>query len=531
MTFDVWPSHRDLRETYLPAFRAAVREAKVASVMAAYNRLYGDPCCASRLLLEEILRKEWGFEGFVVSDGGGFDFVHGNHMVSCGPAETVAMSFRNGCDMELGNVCEKGLGAALERGLLTAADLDRCLRHSLTILFRLGFFDADGGPYAATPYRVVGCREHRELALEMARQSLVLIKNENRLLPLSRDLANVAVIGPNADSRAVLIGNYNGIPARQITALQGIQDLAGEATRIWFAQGCDLTDKPVFFAFGPKERNLSEAVAAAKRSAVAILCLGLDPTMEGENGDPEADETDAGGDRRTLDLPKSQQELLRAIRATGTPVVLVLFGGSPVTGVYQHADAVIQAFYPGEAGGQALAEVLFGDVNPAGRLPVTIPQSTEQLPPFADYQMRGRTYRFMAETPAYCFGHGLSYTTFEYTDVALSRAHIQAGQTVELSVRVRNTGPRAGDEVVQVYLRDVEASVPVPRVKLCGATRISLAPGEQKSVSVHIPEQAFQAYDDKGAPRIETGVFELFVGGGCPRQEGVRGQWTSLTVT
>jgi beta-glucosidase len=519
MTFDAAPSGRDLYESYLPAFRAAVQEGGAGSVMSAYNRLYGLPCCTSPLLQQEILRDQWGFDGYVVSDGGAYDFVHDTHMVSRGPAETVAMAIRNGCDLELGDVCRSGLAEALAAGLLTEADLDTALRRTLTALMRLGFFDPEECvPYAAIPYDVVGCPDHQALTLEMARQSLVLVKNRDGLLPLSPKLANLAVCGPNADSRAVLIGNYNGLPARQITALMGIQEAVEAHTRVWYAQGCDLTDKPIFFAFGPKERNLSEAVAAAKRSEVAIVCLGLDPSMEGENGDPEADVTDLGGDRKGLELPRCQQQLLEAIHATGTPVVVVFFGGSPIAApwAYAHADAVLQAFYPGEAGGQAIAEVLFGAVNPAGRLPVSIPQATTQLPPLADYRMAGHTYRFMTETPSYYFGHGLSYTTFAYRHLRLSADTLQPDQPLTISVEVTNSGDRRGDEVVQLYVRDLEASVPVPALHLEAFQRVSLLPGMTQTVTFTLQSEQLAAYTDDGQPFLEAGDFQLWVGGGHP---------------
>ncbi len=517
MTFDVAPSGRDLYETYLPAFRAAVQEAKVESVMSAYNRLYGKPCCASKLLLQDILREEWGFDGYVVSDGGAYDYCHDTHMVSRGPAETTAMSCKNGCDIELGYVVDKGAALALQQGLISEKDIDIALLRTIKALLKLGFYDLDEKvPYAAIPYDVVGCDKHMDLALEMARQSIVLIKNKGGLLPLSGN-KNIAVMGPNADSRSVLIGNYNGIPSRQITALTGIQQAAGD-TRVWFTQGCDLTDKPIFFAFGAKDRNLSEAVAAAKRSDVAILCMGLDPTMEGENGDPEAGVTDLGGDRKGLELPICQQELIQAIHATGTPVILVLFGGSPVAApwAFENADAIIQAFYPGELGGQAIADVLFGKVNPAGRLPITMLKSSDQLLPMADYNMAGHTYRFLHDTPSYYFGHGLSYTSFAYSNLILSHDVLSQVQTLSITVNVTNTGKTDGDEVIQLYVKDIESSVPVPVIHLEGFKRIHLKSGETKKVEfVVMPEQLY-LYSDDGQPFFESGEFNIWVGGGHP---------------
>jgi beta-glucosidase len=517
MTFDVAPSKRDLYETYLPAFHAAVVEGKVESVMSAYNRLYGKPCCASKFLLQDILRDEWGFDGYVVSDGGAYDYCHDTHMVSRGPAETTAMSCINGCDIELGNVVDTGAKLALEQGLITAVDIDTVLMRTIKALMKLGFYDPNEiVPYAAIPYDVVGCKKHMDLSLEMARQSMVLVKN-NGILPLSNETKNIAVMGPNADSRSVLIGNYNGIPSKQITALTGIQQTAGDA-RVWFTQGCDLTDKPIFFAFGAKDRNLSEAVAAAKRSDVAILCMGLDPTMEGENGDPEAGVTDLGGDRKGLELPICQQELIKTIHDTGTPVVLVLFGGSPVAApwAFENVAAVVQAFYPGELGGQAIADVLFGKVNPAGRMPITMLKSSEQLLPMADYNMAGHTYRFLTDTPSYYFGHGLSYTTFKYSNLIVGHELLSQAQTQIIEVDVTNIGKLDGDEVVQLYVKDVASSVPVPIIHLEGFQKIHLKSGETKRLEFILhPEQLF-VYNDEGQPFFESGEYQIWVGGGHP---------------
>lgn len=514
-SFDARVTPKNLRETYLPAFEACVREAGAMSVMGAYNRTNGEPCCASKTLLQDILRDEWEFEGYVVSDCGAIQDIHQHHAVTTCTAESAAMSVNNGCDLECGCVYASLLNA-LQKNLINEDIIDKALIRLFTARFRLGMFDPpEMVPYAQIPYEVNDCEEHRELARRAARESMVLLRNAEcgvrngeqgkGLLPLSKELSSMAVIGPNADSLDVLLGNYFGTPSRYVTPLEGIRNALSPTTRVWYAKGCEL--------LGDSTYGFSEAISAAERAEVVIMCLGLSPQIEGEAGD--AFNSDAGGDRLHLDLTGVQQQLLEQVVAVGKPVVLVLINGSAlaINWANENVPAILEAWYPGEEGGTAIADVIFGDYNPSGRLPVTFPKSLEQLPPFEDYSMRGRTYRYMTEEPLYPFGYGLSYTTFGYSDMKLSKEKLNLGESLEVSFRVTNTGDRAGDEVVQLYLSDLEASVDVPKRSLVGFTRVSLTPGASEEISFIISSRQMSLVNDLGEWVMEPGEFRIEVGG------------------
>lgn len=524
-SFDAQVSLKDLRETYLPAFKECIKEGKAESIMGAYNRTNGEPCCASPTLLQKILREEWGFEGYVVSDCGAIDDIHKHHKVTSTPEESAALAVNSGCDLNCGRTFES-LVNAVKQGLISEEAIDRAVKRLFRARFKLGMFDPpEKVPYARIPYEVNDSEEHRKLALEMARESMVLLKNEGGLLPLKKDLKAIAVIGPNADELKVLLGNYNGMPSRYVTALEGIRRKVSTGTRVYYAQGCDLTNAEDT-SWGPRATaGFAEALAAAERSDVVIMCLGLSPDLEGEEGNTP--KSKAGGDRTGLDLPGMQKELLKAVVATGKPVVLVLFSGSPlaVNWAHENVPAILQAWYPGEEGGTAIADVLFGDYCPGGRLPVTFVKSLEQLPPFTDYSMKGRTYRYMEDEPLYPFGYGLSYTAFEYSNLRLDADKVQAGQSVTVSVDVKNTGEMAGDEVVQLYLKDLEASVDVPVHELKGFSRIRLQPGESKTVSFEITPRQMALIDNDGICILEPGRFRVTVGVRQPdrRSEGLAG--------
>ena len=503
--FDAQVSPKDLRETYLPAFRDCVVEGEAVSVMGAYNRTNGEPCCASKTLLLDILRDEWGFDGYVVSDCGAICDIHAHHQVTNTPAESAALAVNKGCDLECGNQYSH-LMIAVEQGLISEEAITTAVTRLFEARFRLGMFDPpEMVPYARIPYEVNDCAEHRELARQVARESMVLLKNEGNLLPLRKDLKWVAVIGPNADSLDILLGNYYGTPSKYVTPLEGIRNAVSPNTRVIYAKGCEVT--------GGGKEGFAEAFAAADRADVVIMCLGLSPKIEGEEGD--AAFSDAGGDRLHLDLPGVQQELLETVCARGKPVVLVLLNGSAVAVNWgqEYVPAILDAWYPGEEGGNAIADVLFGDYNPAGRLPVTFVKSLDQLPPFDDYGMKGRTYRYMEDEPLYPFGFGLSYATFEYNDLRLSSTRLSTGDSLEARVRVRNTGSRAGDEVVQLYISDLEASVSVQIRRLARFQRISLAPGEGKEVVFTLSAGDFELVDEQGRWVLEPGMFRISVGG------------------
>ncbi|HBG09306.1 MAG TPA: glycosyl hydrolase, partial [Firmicutes bacterium] len=438
-SFDARCSQKDLYETYLPAFRALVVDADVESVMGAYNRTNGEPCCASPTLLQKILREDWGFEGHVVSDCGAIYDIHAHHKVTNSPEESAALAVKNGCDLNCGRVYP-ALREAVAQGLISEEEIDQALARLLRTKFKLGLFDPEEEvPFANVPYEVVACPEHRSLAREMARQSMVLLKNENNLLPLGTDLKTVAVIGPNADARKVLLGNYFGTSTQLVTALDGIRRKLEPDCKVLFAEGCDLTTtKPGYWGDSPKS-GFAEALAVAERADAVIMCMGISPDLEGEEG--AAANSDGGGDRIGLDLPGMQEELIKEVAALGKPLVLVLFSGSPLTvnWAHEHVPAIIQAWYPGEEGGNALADIIFGDYNPAGRLPITFVKSVDQLPPFTDYAMAGRTYRFSEEKPLYPFGYGLSYTTFAYSNLQ-APPELAIGQDLVVQVDVENTG-------------------------------------------------------------------------------------------
>jgi len=519
--FDAQVSRRDLHETYLPAFRACVKAGKAASIMGAYSRLNGEPCCASDTLLEQILRDEWGFDGYVVSDCGALRDIHGGHRVTRNLLESAVLALQNGCDLNCGAVYNH-LRRAVVKGLLDEKLIERALRRLLSARFRLGMFDPpEDVPYASISPDVVACEEHQQLALEMARQSIVLLKNEDNLLPLDRSLRSVAVVGPNAESLSALLGNYTGYPSQYVTPLAGILNAVSVGAQVLYRQGCGIWQG---------RGGIKAAVQAAEQADVVIAVLGLTAQAEGEEG--SAPQSEAHGDRIHVGLPDVQGELLRALHATGVPVVLVLMSGSPlaVTWADENIPAILHAWYPGQAGGRALAEVLFGDYNPAGRLPVTFIRSLDQLPLFSDYSMSNRTYRFMMEEPLYPFGYGLSYTQFRYSKLQVSPREIGAAERVKVTVQVQNVGPVAGDEVVQLYLSDVEASVPVPQLHLEGFRRVHLGPGQARRLTFTIAPRQLAAYRDDGAAFVEPGEFIISVGGGQPTDPTAGALQATLTV-
>jgi len=510
--FNAEVSVRDLRMTYLPAFEALVREAGVAGVMGAYNRTNGEACCASPYLLQEILRNKWGFEGYIVSDCGAIRDIHQHHQLVETPEEASALAVKNGCNLNCGCTYEYLL-SSVRGGLLTEKDIDSALAYLLPIRFRLGMFDPiEDVPYAQIPMEANDTPANRALALEVARQSLVLLKNEGALLPLDKDLESVAVIGPNADDEIVLRGNYFGTPSEAITVLEGIKGLVSPSTEVRYVRGCEI--------FEPGQDGFADAVQMANQSDVAVLVLGLSQQLEGEEGQNEGSPngTLSRGDRTEIGLPGEQEALLKMVAETGTPMVLVLVNGSPlaVNWAQEHCPAILEAWYPGQAGGRAVAEALFGDYNPGGRLPMTFYQSVDQLPPFEDYEMKGRTYRYFDGEALYPFGYGLSYTTFAYSDLALSHDRMGATEILQVSCVVRNTGKRTGDEVVQVYLRDEDAPLPVPRHSLVGFKRVRLAPGAEERVTFNIQPRQFAFVNEEGCWVIEPGAFTVFVGGGQP---------------
>lgn len=519
--FDAVVSKKDLRETYLPAFRDAVKEAKVESVMGAYNRVNGEAACASVTLLEEILRQEWGFRGHVVSDCWAVEDIHKHHKITATPEESAALAVNNGTDLNCGRIYEC-LKQAVAEGLITEEAVDRAVIRLINTRIKLGMFDPpEMVSYTKIPFEVNDCEEHRRLALETAEKSIVLLKNKDRLLPLDKKkLKTIAVIGPNADDKRILLGNYPGTPSEYVTPLSGIRKAVGDRVKILYAEGCNLTGTEGNLLGELATRGFSEALSVAERADVIVMCLGLSPAIEGEEIDVA--NSDGGGDRNGIELPGMQEELLKAVASTGKPIVLTLFNGSPVmlNWAQDNIPAIVEAWYPGEEGGTALANVLFGGCNPSGRLPVTFVKSIDQLPPFTDYSMKGRTYRYLEGEPLYPFGYGLSYTVFNYSNLTLSDQKLNTADTKEIRVmvEVENTGERSGEEVVQLYVKDTEAGVIVPKHELKGVKRITLEPKAKQKVEFSLTKRQLALIDNEGKCRLEPGEFKIYVGGRQPDQ-------------
>ncbi len=505
--FDARVNARDLHETYLYAFKALVQEAKVEAIMGAYNRVNGEACNASPTLLQKILREQWGFQGHVVSDCGAVEDIYEHHQLFRIKEEAIAAAVRAGCDLCCG-AAYAGLTEAVRKDFLTEAALDVALTHLFTSRFKLGMFDPDAlVPFAKIPYSVVDSAAHRELARQAARESLVLLKNDG-LLPLRDGQFNtIAVIGPNAHNAEVQWGNYNGTPSYTITPLDGLVRRAFPGSNVFYTNGCPLNGGPNDIVWETHEH--------CEYADLIVAVVGLSAMLEGEEG--------AGGgtgDRTGLGLPASQQAMLEIIQQSGKPFIVVLLNGSMVElgWAHEHANAIIEAWYPGQEGGTAIAEVIFGDYNPGGRLPVTFYQSTEQLPPFEDYSMTERTYRFFTGEPLYPFGYGLSYTTFQYDNLRASATIKDASAPLTVTVDVTNTGDRAGDEVAQLYLNALAPAVPAPLRQLRGFQRVHLDVGETRTLTFTLAPDAFALTADDGASLILPGAYRLAVGGKQPDQ-------------
>lgn len=653
--FDAKVGMKDLYETYLPQFEMGIKEGKAYSLMCAYNRLNGEPCCGSSGLLNTILRKDWNFNGYVVSDCDAIDDIALHHKVTATPEEAVALAIKSGTDLECGRFF-KHLRAAVDQKLISEAELDVALKRIFTARFKLGIFDDSAQvAWAKIPYSTVDQQSHRQLALEAARKSMVLLKNDHNTLPLKKDLKSIAVVGPNADQWLMLLGNYNGVPADPITPLRGIREKLPDA-EVSFAQGCELSDgMPMFYPipaqvlfngsakglkveyfnsadltgtpiaasvdsiidvnwkdkaprpdmdddnfgvrwtgelrpevtgnyqlglittcnsklylddsliartvyhfrdeFGdprlrksipiqlvkgriykikidagetfadaqvqlvwaaPKQNLKQQAIDIAKKAEVIVLCMGITPRMEGEEMDIKIDGF-RGGDRSKLSLPAVQQDLIKSIAALGKPVVLVLFNGSALAINWEdeHLPAILEAWYPGQASGTAIADVLFGDYNPGGKLPVTFYHSENDLPPFEQYAMTSQTYRYFKGEALYPFGYGLSYTGFKFDQPEMDSV-ISKNTGLTLKVRVTNTGSVAGDEVLQIYVKNLGDQIHQPIHSLKSFRRVHLQPGESKQVQLTLRPDAFIYYNENGEKIMESGRFQVVVGDGQP---------------
>ncbi len=516
--FDAEVNDKDLWETYLPAFEKLVKKANVEAVMGAYNRTNGEPCCGHKVLMEDILRGQWGFEGHYVSDCWAVRDFHTNHMVTATAEESAALALKTGCDVNCGNTYLHML-SAYEQGLVTEEDITIAAERLFTTRFLLGLFDET--EYDNIGYDAIECKEHLELADRATAEGVVLLKN-NGVLPLKKDsLKSIGVVGPNANSRVALVGNYHGTSSRYITVLEGIQDAVSEETRVYYSEGCHLFKDRVEH-LGWRQDRISEAVSVAKNSDVVILCVGLDETLEGEEGD--TGNSYASGDKTDLLLPEVQRELIEAVLKVGKPTIVLNMTGSAMDLRYEqeHADAILQVWYPGARGGKVIADMLFGELSPSGKLPITFYKDTADLPDFEDYSMKGRTYKYLTGEPLYPFGYGLSYGDAAIGAVTVNGQAVAGGAgvavdtsaEVTVAVTVENKSNIALGEVVQIYIKDVTSEYAPTAGKLCGFARVNLAAGEKKQVSVVLDEDAFTVVNNQGQKIKDGKQFTVSVGFG-----------------
>ncbi len=511
--FNAESTPKDMEETYLRAFEECVADAKVEAVMGAYNRTNGEPCCGSEFLMVDTLRGKWGFEGHFVSDCGAINDFHAGHMVTQTPAQSAALALEMGCDLNCGSIYAHVM-SAYEQGLVTEEQITRSAERLFTTRYLLGIL-GDGCEFDSIPYEKVECPEHLALAQEATRKSCVLLKN-NGLLPLNPEtVGTVGVIGPNANSRKALIGNYYGTSSRYITPLEGIQDAMEGHGRVLYSEGCHLFHDHIEWQ---PEARLAEAVTVAKHSDVVILVLGLDETLEGEEGCIDGMEV---GDKKDLLLPKVQRDLMTRILDLGKPTVVLLMAGSSMdlSEAQQKADAVLLTWYPGARGGTAIADLLFGKASPSGKLPVTFyhNEALEEMPDFTDYSMENRTYRYYTGTPLYPFGYGLTYG-----DTAVTGLKATWDTAV---VTVENRGV-ATEDVVQLYLKDEGSEFAPVNPILCGFRRVALAAGEIRTVEIPIDPKAFTVVNNEGQRIGGSGRYTLYAGFGQPdsRTEALTGK-------
>ncbi len=513
-SFDACVNEQDLRETYLPAFQACVQEAGVETVMGAYNRTNGEPCCGSGRLLRDILRKEWGFDGHVTSDCWAIKDFHEQHCVTATPVESVSLAMNNGCDLNCGSLFLY-LEQAVKEGLVDEKRLDEAVVNLFTSRMKLGVFDEKGeNPYDKIPYTVVDSPKMRRLNEQVAERCVVLLKNDNQILPLQKEkLHTIGVIGPNADNRRALVGNYEGTASRYVTVLEGIQDYVGDEVRVLYSEGCHLY-KDRTSGLAQENDRASEVRGVCRESDVIIAVMGLDASLEGEEGDTGNEY--GSGDKPNLNLPGLQHDILKIAKESGKPVILVLLTGSAMAVTWEdaHLDAILQGWYPGAQGGAAIARILFGEANPEGKLPVTFYRTTEELPAFEDYSMKGRTYRYMKQKALYPFGYGLSYTTYSYENAKLVSDDICGEAGVILRAEVRNTGVMDGTETVQIYVGLERDEAPNPQLKKI--VKVPLKAGESKQIEAVLPKEAFMLYDEKGEHVLYPGTYHIYMGGSQP---------------
>ncbi len=506
--FDAITSMKDLHETYLPAFKALVTEVNVESVMGAYNRVLGEPACASKLLYQDILMDTWGFQGHFLSDCWAIQDFHTGHKVTGDVAESAAMALNHGVSLNCGNSFP-ALKEALDRGLVTEATIDQRLATLFITRFELGLFDPPSwNPYNDIDESVINCEEHEEIAYEAALKSMVLLKN-NGVLPLKKDLKTLYITGPQANNSTVLLGNYYGLSNKLVNILEGITSRVSAGTTVDYRMGAQESVKninPVDWASG-----------GAKDHEATIVVLGISQLLEGEEGESLA--SPSLGDRLDLNLPANQLEYLRKLKeGHDNPVIVVMTGGSPITmpEVEELADAILWVWYPGQEGGSAVADLIFGNEVPSGKLPLTFPESVDQLPPYEEYSMKERTYRYISSKPLYPFGYGLSYTEFSFNDLHLDREEIAADESLTVSVKVKNNGDLDADEVVQLYVSVPDPDGIQPRWSLKNFTRVTLEKGSSTEVSFKLNSQTLEQFNQEGEAEVVPGEYRVYVGNGSP---------------
>lgn len=512
--FNAKPPIKDFYETYLPAFQALVQEANVESVMGAYNRVYDSPACGSNLLLQQILREEWGFKGHVVSDCWAIRDFYTDHKVVADVTEAAAMALNAGVDLNCGD-SYPALKQALAKGLVTEETIDQRLKTLIATRFRLGMFDdAKLNPYNAIPESVINCDKHVELAYETAVKSIVMLKNSNNVLPLDKNIKSIYVTGPFATSSEVLIGNYYGVSNTMVNMLEGITRKVSSGTSINYKPGC--------LPFGNNLNPIDWTTGEAKFADAMIVCLGISQQMEGEEGDAIASPTK--GDRFDLHLPENQIMFLKKLRKNNKkPIIVVLTGGSPmvIPEVEELADAILFAWYPGQEGGRAVGDIIFGDYSPSGKLPVTFPENMEQLPPFEDYSMKQRTYRYLTGEPLYPFGYGLSYSNFSYSGIAVSDAVLSKNDSLNVWVKLTNNGKMDADEVTQFYVQTPGAGTNQPLSSLKGFVRKHVKAGQTVTVNLTINRNDLYTYDEIGKKQLLKGKYTIIAGNASPGKRAI----------
>ena len=510
--FDVEPSKKDLRETYLPAFEACVREAGVEAVMGAYNRINGEPCCG-HTFIKDIIRDEWGFEGHFVSDCWAIRDFHEHHKVTKNSEESAALALNKGCDLNCG-CTYMHLMKAYNKGLVTEEAIREAAVRLFTTRYLLGLFDKT--EYDDLTYLDVETKDSLALAKRASDEAVVMLKNDG-ILPLNKDEAKViAVIGPNADARRPLMGNYYGTSSEYVTAIEGIRKAAGDGVRILFSEGCDLSNTrpdPLSHDYN----TIAEAKAVMSRADLVILCIGLNETLEGEEGDQGNQY--ASGDKSNLSFPKPQLKLIEAVKNAGKPFIAVVMTGSAMdlTPFSEEASAILQAWYPGARGGLSIGDIIFGKVNPSGKLPVTIYRSVDDLPDFEDYSMKNRTYKYMESEPLYPFGFGLTYGKMAILGASVSDNTSAARENgFDVTVKVKNEGSVRTNEVVQIYAKALEDKNEVRNQRLVGFKRVTLDAGEGADVVIRVTSDALKVFDDEGNKVTPQGRIVIYAGFGQP---------------